>query len=102
MVLLYKKGDIPCTKITVDYKTDTVEIENYTEDLLDRAFGIIEHPTMKDFEEFIEDRSIPQSRYHFRTEMALLGIEDTSPLGIVKHFHGRCAGDNFCIDFLEE
>ena len=51
MVLLYKKGDIPCTKITVDYKTDTVEIENYTEDLLDRAFGIIEHPTMKDFED---------------------------------------------------
>ncbi len=32
MTILYKSGDTVTTKIDVDYITNTVEIENYTDD----------------------------------------------------------------------
>lgn len=103
MIMNFRNGDGNLiTEINVDYKTETVKIKNHTDDLLLRAFGINENPTFKDFEEFLEYRSIPQTRHRFKTEMRLRGIEDTSPLGIVRHYNGRMADDDCYIEFVED
>ena len=72
-----------------------------TANILDCAFGANTSPTIKDFDEFLEDRSIPKTRHHFSMQCAMHGISDTSVLGIVKHFQGRCAGDSYWINFLD-
>lgn len=102
MRLYYKKNETKlCTIIDVDFGEETIKIQNFTDDLLDRAFGINENPTMKDFERFIEDRSIPRTRANFKSEMEYRGIFDPSPLGIVRFFKGKVEGDPFSIEFEE-
>ena len=73
----YKDQGVLLTEMEIDFVNQTVKIKNHTDNLIDRAFGVNEHPTMKDFEEFCEYRSIPQTRYNFKTEMRLRGITDT-------------------------
>ncbi len=90
------------TEIYVDPSSESVRIINHTNNLLDRAFGCNEHPTIKDFESFIERRSIPQNRAGFEDLMEFYGIKDTTPLGIVRHFSGRTADDEKWIDFIED
>lgn len=102
MKLDFRKGDGRLlTEIWVDYRTNEVKIKNHTDDIIDRAFGINEHPTIEDFERFIEDRSIPQTRVTLKLEALMYGIQDTSPMGIVRHFHGRTADDDCYIDFYD-
>lgn len=90
------------TEIFVDYINNRIRIINHTDDLLTRAFGCNEEPTMEDFEEFIESRSIPQTRYTLKTEAKMYGIQDTSPMGIVRHFGGRTADDDYYLEFLDD
>lgn len=90
------------TEIDVDMKKQTVQIKNHTDVLLDRAFGINEHPTYEDFLAFCEDRGIPQSRFGFQSEMRLRGIKDTSPLGIMLFYNGRISDDEFYVELVED
>ncbi len=96
------KDNIILTEIYVNYPNRTVQIVNHTDRLTDRAFGCNENPSIEDFETFIEDRSIPQTRDNFANEMQIRGIKDTTPLGIVRHYHGRSADDQKWIDFIED
>ena len=66
MILEYMNDDMLSTRIEVDFINNTVKIENFTDDEIDRAFGINEHPAMKDFEEFLEDRCFPRTRDHLK------------------------------------
>ena len=62
----------PCTVIDVDFLDQKVVIQNKTDDILHRAFGVLEHPTWNDFENFLRDRCFPQtlSLIHiFRTQL---------------------------------
>ena len=98
----YKDQEVLLTEMEIDFVNQTVKIKNHTDNLIDRAFGVNEHPTMKDFEEFCEYRSIPQTRYNFKTEMRLRGITDTSPMGIMRFYHGRIDDDNCYIEIVED
>lgn len=98
----YKGDDILLTEMDIDFVSNQVHIVNHTDNFLDRAFGVNEQPTIEDFEEFCEYRSIPQSRHDFKTEMRLRGIEDTSPLGIMLFYNGRITDDDFYIRVIEE
>lgn len=90
------------TEIDIDFANQTIEIKNHTDNLIDRAFGVNEKPTMEDFEDFCRYRSIPQTRHNFKTEMRLRGIGDTSPLGIMLFYHGRIDDDNCYIEVAED
>ena len=48
----YYNGDKLSSVIWVDYRTNEVEVTNYTDDLVFRAFGVNETPTFDDFEDF--------------------------------------------------
>ena len=102
MKLKYMKdNDDLLTEIDVDFAAESIKIKNYTDNLIDRAFGINEHPTFKDFEDFLEYRSTPLTRTNFREEMDFWGINDPTPWGIARFFNGRVAGDPYYIVYEE-
>lgn len=89
------------TRIDVDYKTNTVKIKNYTDDNINRAFGCNEHPSMKDFEEFLEERCFPRTRDHLKLILRDMGLDYYDPLAIVRITQGRLEGDRMWIRFVE-
>ena len=65
-------GDECCTEILVDFARQRIAVENRTDDLIHRAFGIKAKPTWEDFEEF---------------------GDSYDPLAIVERTKGRMAED---------
>ena len=99
MTLYYKNRDRITTKIDVDYKTNTVKIENYSDFPLELAFGVNEHPTIQDFEDFLESRCFPRTRDMMKLHLQELGLDYYDPYEICKKTHGRLEGDYFSIEF---
>ena len=82
-----------CTEILIDFKEQKIAIQNKTDDLLHRAFGIKAKPTWEDFEEFLESRCFPRTREHLRLVLKDLGLDSYDPLAIVERTKGRMAED---------
>lgn len=99
MTLYYKHRDRVTTKIDVDYKTNTVKIENYSDFPLELAFGVNEHPTIQDVEDFLESRCFPRTRDMMKLHLQELGLDYYDPYEICKKTHGRLEGDYFSIEF---
>ena len=79
----------PCTVIDVDFLDQKVVIQNKTDDILHRAFGVLEHPTWNDFENFLRDRCFPQTRGNCKELLQELDLTDYDPLEIVEKMKGR-------------
>lgn len=101
MLLEYYDGDNLSTKINVDYPNNKVSIENYTDDLVSRAFGVNTHPTIKDYEEFLESRCFPRTRDKAKLLLRDMGLDCYDPYLICKKTEGRMAEDNMWIKFIE-
>lgn len=101
MILEYYNKDKLSTLINVDYPNKKVSIVNYTDDLVSRAFGINENPTIKDFEEFLEDRCFPRSRDKLKLILKDIGVDYYDPYLICKKTEGRMAEDNMWIKFSQ-
>lgn len=86
-------GDECCTEILVDFAGQRIAVENRTDDLIHRAFGIKAKPTWEDFEEFLESRCFPRTREHLRLVLKDLGLDSYDPLAIVERTKGRMAED---------
>ena len=69
IVYVYADKEIPTTIIDASALTQRVEIENLTDDMLSRAFGIQEHPSWEDYETFLETRCMPRTRYGIKEEL---------------------------------
>ena len=78
MILNYKNPHGLCTIIRADFQKETVEIENHTDVILHRAFGVNQSPTWQDFQDFYD------------------------PLTIISKTQGRMAEDNQWIEIVEE
>ena len=83
----------PCTVIDVDFLDQKVAIQNKTDDILHRAFGVIEQPTWNDFEDFLRERCFPQTRGNCKTLLREMDLADYDPLQIVEKTKGRLAED---------
>ena len=68
--------------------------------MLDRAFGVIEEPTRKDFEQFLLSRCFPQSRGYVKAIFQNLGVQSYDPLEIAEATGGRTAEDNMYLTFM--
>ena len=101
MVIEYYNSDTLCSKIYVDEDHKEVRVENFTDKLVFRAFGINEHPTWKDYEEFLEDRCFPRNRHHVEYNLKCLGLTEYNPLEICKRTEGRMYGDFQWMKFME-
>lgn len=90
----YMDRDELCTTIDVDFKHEKIQIKNYTDNLIFRAFGVKESPTWNDFEYFLEDRCFPRSRDHAKQILRDMGVPFYDPLLIIEKTQGRMAEDN--------
>ena len=93
MRMTYMYKTYPCTVIDVDYLNRKIYIQNHTDDPLHRAFGVIQSPTWKDFEQFLADRCFPETRGDKKELLRAFGITDYDPLQIIEKTKGRTADD---------
>ena len=99
MQIDYKQRNHICTVIYVGFLEKQVLIQNPTDDVLDRAFGVIEEPTWKDFEQFLLSRCFPQSRGYAKAILQNLDVQSCDPLEIAEATGGRTAEDNMYLIF---
>ena len=99
MEYLYK--DTVSTTIWADYKTREIRIKNHTDKILNRAFGVNESPTFKDYEKFLEDRCFPRTRDHAKELLRSMGLDYYNPLAIIKNTGGHLAGDFYWIRLID-
>lgn len=95
--LMYYYKSMLCTIIDVSIVTQRVKIKNYTDNLLFRAFGINEHPTYIDYEDFLESRCFPRTRDKMKLVLEDLDIPFYDPMMIIEKTEGRMAEDDFWI-----
>ncbi len=82
-----------CTRIYVDFQNETVEIENFTEDNIRRAFGCKKQVSWQDFQGFLEERCFPRSRDRMKYVLKDFGISAYDPWQIIQVTQGRMAED---------
>lgn len=95
--LFYMYKTTVCTVIDVDEAEREIEIKNYIDKPLFRAFGVITEPTYEDYEEFLESRCFPRERDKMKLELKRLGIPFYDPMMIIEKTQGRMAEDDFWI-----
>ena len=101
MILRFMDPKGVCTTIYADFRTETIRIENHTDDILHRAFGIKENPTWEDFEYFLEDRCFPRTRDKLKLVLKEIGLDYYDPLQIIRKTAGRLTDDKQWIEFVE-
>lgn len=82
-----------CTRIYVDFQNEKVEIENFTDDNIRRAFGCKNQVSWQDFQGFLEERCFPRSRDRMKHVLKDLGISTYDPWQIIQVTQGRMAED---------
>ena len=97
MTYMYRQH--PCTLIDVDFLRQKIYIQNRTDDLLHRAFGVNEQPTWQDFELFLQERCFPRTRGMLKDELARFSLDSYDPLQIVEQTRGKMAEDNMWLKF---
>ena len=95
--LYYMYESFVCTVIDVDDTTRRVEIRNYTDNLMLRAFGANTEPSYDEYQEFLESRCFPRTRDKIKLELARLDIPFYDPFLIIEKTEGRMADDKFHI-----
>ena len=95
--LIYMYENTICTVIDVDESSREVEIHNYMDKPMFRAFGVNTEPTFEDYEEFIESRCFPRERDKIKLELKRLDIPFYDPIMIIEKTEGRMAEDNFWV-----
>lgn len=102
MRMNYMNRDNLCTTIDIDFKHEKIQIQNYTEQIPLRAFGVVEKPDWKDFEIFLEDRCFPRTRDHAKDILRDMGVPFYDPLLIIEKTKGRMEGDHQWIMILKK
>ena len=97
MTYMYQQH--PCTIIDVDFLNQRIMVQNKTNDMLHRAFGVVEHPTWDDFETFLKERCFPATRGNAKEILKQLQLTSYDPLQIVEKTRGRTAEDDMWLKF---
>lgn len=95
--LKYMYADRLCTVIDVDPGRRLVNIRNYTDMVMLRAFGVVERPTYEQYEEFLRSRCFPETRDKMKLELERLGLPFYDPFMIIEKTEGRMSEDDFYI-----
>lgn len=95
MRLIYRFNEEVCTIIDVDERKQLIEVTNYTDDNMFKAFGTTEKPTYEDYLSFIESRCFPRERDKSKILLEQLDIPFYDPLLIIEKTEGKMAEDDF-------
>ena len=93
----YMFRDELCTIIDVDEEKRRVNVRNYTNHFLKKAFGNNEHPTYEDYEEFLESRCFPRTRDKMKLILRELDLPFYDTFMIIEKTQGHMAEDDFWI-----
>lgn len=74
-----------------------VNIMNYTDNVMFRAFGVEEYPDFEMYKEFLKSRCFPESRDKMKLVLKDLDLPFYDPIMIIEKTEGRMAEDDFCI-----
>ena len=74
-----------------------VEIHNYVDNPMFRAFGVVENPDYERYEEFLESRCFPRTRDKMKLVLKDLDLPFYDPFMIIEKTEGRMAEDDFWI-----
>ena len=97
--MTYMYGPNPCTIIDVDFLNEKVKIKNRTDNILHRAFGVVEQPNWQQFQDFLEDRCFPKTRGNIKAILRDLNLDSYDVLQIVEKTKGKTADDKFWLKF---
>lgn len=95
--LWYMYGQDVCTLIDVNEREQKVEIKNYTDKIMFRAFGVVEEPGYDQYMKFLESRCFPESRDKMKLILKNMGLPFYDPILIIEKTEGRMAEDDFWI-----
>lgn len=95
--LWYMHKQNVCTIIDVNELAREVKIKNYTNNLIFRAFGVIENPDYDEYLEFLESRCFPRTRDKMKLVLEDLDLPFYDPFMIIEKTEGRMAEDDFWI-----
>lgn len=99
MQILYMYGNKVCTVIYVNFIDEIIKIENRTDDIIHRAFGVKENPNWEDFQIFLADRCFSKFRGGAKQILRELKLNSYDTLQIVEKTSGRMADDNMYMKF---
>lgn len=100
MNIHYYNRDKLCT--IIHWEKFQVSIQNFTDDIFERAFGRKEYVTWQDLEYFLASRCFPKSRANAKELLKELGLDYYDPFEIVKITKGRMAEDDQWLEFVED
>ena|GEM_PF-68583 len=100
--MYFMNRDDLCTTIDVDFLHERIYIQNYTDQIILRAFGVRIDPKWKDFEDFLEERCFPRTRDHAKEILREMELPFYDPLLIIEKTEGRMAGDHQWIMILKK
>lgn len=93
LLLRFYHGNSLCTTILADETAEKVLIENHTSNPLYTAFGVNDNPCWQDYQNFLEERCIPQSRAGLKEYLNAIGVDEYNPLEIIRKTKGKMAED---------
>lgn len=86
------------TYIIADFTDKTLLFRNYTDICIDTAFGNNDNPDWDDFQSFLRERCIPESRAGLKYYLNELDIDVYDPIAIIEKTGGRMAEDNHYVE----
>lgn len=84
-----------CSVIDADERARKMQVYNYTNDAIKRAFGRETMPTFEQYEEFLESRCFPKTRDKMKIVLLEIELPFYDPLMIIEKTQGRMAEDDF-------
>lgn len=96
----YMLKDTVLATVTVN-EDNTISLVNYTDDIIDRPFGVNLHPSMKDLENLFEERVFPRTRFNAK-QILKDKPYGYDPIVIIGDTHGILVDDLYWIRFDDE
>lgn len=87
------------SRVDFDYTKNYIHLENFTDKILFRPFGVRETIDFKALEEFFRERVWPPERPNINNLLRQLGLQHYDPFAIVLKTHAVMAGDYMWVKF---
>lgn len=97
----YYYKDKLCTRCHIDYKTQTIQVENFTDNPVLQAFGLQE-VTIDVVDDFFKDRCFDENRPDFDELLEYFGMKCFDAEEMCRITHGKTIHDWFWLRFDNE
>ena len=90
-LLKFYDSDTLCTVIAADFTDKTLVCKNYVSNFVKTAFGNNHTPDWNDFDYFLRERCIPETRDGLNIYLEQIGVSEFDPFEIILVTKGRMA-----------